>query len=129
VDQLTKALPFRAELIGRRQAQGLIDKGRADGVRDGGVYEVVRRDSAGLLNEGIGITYLPDDVIGEFTVEKADEEVSAGTLARRGFFDRITIGDDIFLVPKKEGNGAAAPVTETAAPADPELRSLLRSIR
>jgi tetratricopeptide (TPR) repeat protein len=127
VDQLTGALPFRAGLIGRRQAQGLIDKGRADGVKDGAVYEVVRRGSAGILSEGIGLAYAPDDVVGVLTIEKADEEVSAGTLARKGFFDRIALGDEIFLVPEK-GEDAAAP-PGTPAPADPELRALLRTLR
>jgi tetratricopeptide (TPR) repeat protein len=127
VDQLVKALPFRAGLIARRQAQGLIDKGRADGVKNGDVYEVVRRDSAGILNEGIGVVYAPEDVVGEFTVERADEEVSAGTLARKGFFDRIAPGDELFLVPKTGETGTAA--SESAGPADPELRSLLRTLR
>jgi tetratricopeptide (TPR) repeat protein len=127
VDQLVKALPFRASLIGRRQARGLIDKGRADGVKSGAVYEIIRRDSAGILNEGIGVVYAPEDVVGEFTVEQADEEVSAGTLARKGFFDRIATGDELFLVPKTDGTGTAA--SESTAPADPELRSLLRTLR
>jgi tetratricopeptide (TPR) repeat protein len=127
VDQLVKALPFRANLIARRQAQGLIDKGRADGVKNGDVYEVVRRNSVGILNEGIGITYAPDEVVGEFIVERADEDVSAGTLARKGFFDRIAAGDELFLVPKPDETGAAT--AESTGPADPELRSLLRTLR
>jgi hypothetical protein len=125
VDQLSKALPFRAELIRRRQGQGLIDKGRADGVKDGDVFDVVRRGSAGILNEGIGLVYAPDDIIGKLTIEKADEEVSAGALERIGFFDRITQGDEIFIIPKKE-EGISAPSPSVA---DPELRSLLRTLR
>jgi hypothetical protein len=125
VDQLSKALPFRAELIRRRQSQGLIDKGRADGVKDGDVFDVVRKGSAGILNEGIGLVYAPDDIIGKLTIEKADEEVSAGVLERVGFFDRIAQGDEIFIIPKKE-EGVTAPAPSVA---DPELRSLLRTLR
>jgi tetratricopeptide (TPR) repeat protein len=124
VDQLSKALPFRAELIRRRQAQGLIDKGRADGAKKDSVYEVVKKGQAGIKNEGIGLVYTPNDVVGTFTVENADEEVAAGTLTRSGFFDRIGLGDEIFLVPEKPDT----PAPETTA-ADPQLRSLLRTLR
>jgi tetratricopeptide (TPR) repeat protein len=125
VDQLARALPFRAELLSRRQAQGLIDKGRADGVSNGAVYHVVRKGSAGILNEGIGVVYAHEDIVGTMTIESADEEVSAGTLGRNGFFDRITEGDELFLVPgENEG-----PPPESPAPADPELRALLRTLR
>jgi len=126
VDQLSAALPFRAELLLRRQDQGLIDKGRADGVRDGAEYEVVRRGRTGILNEGIGLVYSQDDVVGKLVIEKADEEVSAGRLARQGFFDQISPGDEVFLAPdKKDG----VPKTEIPLPADPELRALLRMLR
>ena len=126
VDQLSLSLPFRAVLIQRRQDQGLIDKGRADGVKDGAEYEVVLKGRTGILNEGIGLVYDPADVAGKITIEKADEEVSAGKLARNGFFDRITPGDEVFLVPEKQDGK-----TNSASPpqADPELRSLLRTLR
>jgi hypothetical protein len=125
VDQLSRALPFRAELIRRNQGRALIDKGRADGVKDGEVFEIVRRGSAGILNEGIGLVYTADDMVGKIAIEKADEEVSAGVLTRTGFFDRISEGDEIFLVPEEN---AAVP-QPAIVPMDPELRSLLRTLR
>jgi len=126
VDQLRDALPFRAELLQRRQDQGLIDKGRADGVKDGAEFDVVHKGKAALQNEGIGLVYTQDDVVGKLIVERADEEVSAGRLARNGFFDRITVGDEIFLIPgKKDGESR----NDNPAPIDPELRSLLRTLR
>ena len=125
VDQLSAAMPFRAELLQRRQDQGLIDKGRADGVKDGAEFEIVLKGRAGILNEGIGLVYAPDDIIGKFAVEKADEEVSGGRLTRNGFFDRITPGDDVFLVPEKTESASAGGLL----PADPELQTLLRTLR
>ena len=122
-DQLGAALPFRGKLLQRRQSQGLIDKGRADGVRVGAVFDVVKRDRFQIANEGIGVVYAPEDLVGTFTVETADEEVSAGVLARSGFFDRIEAGDEIILNPR----GAGRPPLETAA--NPELRALLRTLR
>jgi tetratricopeptide (TPR) repeat protein len=125
VEQLSRALPFRAELLRRSQGRALIDKGRADGVKDGAVFEVVRKGGAGILNEGIGLVYAADDVTGKITIEKADEEVSSGVLARTGFFDRISEGDEIFPAPEEN---AASPQA-AAIPMDPELRSLLRTLR
>jgi len=126
VDQLSKALPFRAELIQRRQDNGLIDKGRADGVKEGAEFDLVHKGRIALRNEGIGLVYAPDDVVGKLIIERADEEVSAGRLARSGFFDRISTGDEVIMVPSgKEGEAR----NDVPLASDPELRSLLRTLR
>jgi tetratricopeptide (TPR) repeat protein len=124
VDQLSGALPFRAELLIRRLDQGLIDKGRADGVKDGAEFELVQKGRIEIQNEGIGFSYLPDDVIGKLVIEKADEEVSVGKLTRSGFFDRVTPGDEVILLSEKKEVQSSA-----GFPVDPELRALLRMLR
>ncbi|MDR0600838.1 MAG: tetratricopeptide repeat protein [Treponema sp.] len=124
VEQFAASLPFRAGLIARRQAQGLIDKGRADGVAAGNVYDVVKKGSPIVLNEGIGLSYTTDDLVGSLTVENADEEVASGVLVRNGFFDRIGIDDEIILKAEKDEN---VPPPETGM--NPELRGLLRTLR
>jgi hypothetical protein len=122
-DQLAAALPFRGELLQRRSSQALIDKGRADGVASEAEYEVVKKDRIQINNEGIGLAYSPEDVVGTLVIQQADEEVASGTLARQGFFDRISIGDEI--ISKNEKTAASPPESI----ADPELRSLLRTLR
>jgi len=131
VDQISAALPFRAELLQRRQDQGLIDKGRADGVKNGVEYQVIHKGAIGIQNEGIGLVYTPDDVVGKLTVDTADEEVAAGKLARNGFFDRIAAGDEVILAPKPDAasSGDSKATSATPLPADPELRALLRTLR
>jgi hypothetical protein len=124
VDQLSSALPFRSELIRRSQDQALIDKGRVDGVKDGAVFDVILKGRTGIQNEGIGLVFAPEDAVGKITIEKADEEVSAGRLARNGFFDRISPGDEVFLIPEKKDN-----LSKPVLPSDPELRALLRMLR
>jgi tetratricopeptide (TPR) repeat protein len=123
VEQLGVSLPLRGKLIQRRQAQGLIDKGRADKVKEGVVYDIVKKDKSQLANQGIGLVYSPEDLVGKITIESVDEEVASGKLARNGFFDRIEEGDEVFFIP--EGGNKAPP--ETAA--NPELRALLRTLR
>ncbi|MDR3174663.1 MAG: tetratricopeptide repeat protein [Treponema sp.] len=121
---LAKVLPPRGEILKRRQAQALMDKGRSDGISSEMVFDVVRKGRAEVLNEGIGLSYDADDVAGTFTVDAADEEVAAGTLSRSGFFDRISVGDELILRgadtdDKPQSSGAA----------NPELRGLLRTLR
>lgn len=122
VDALSASLPLRAELLQYKQGQGLIDKGRVDGVKSGDVYSVVKKGSAIVRNEGIGLVYSATDIVGTFTITNADEEIAAGTLARNGFFDLIAPGDEVFLQPKEP-----VPAPETIM--DPELRTLLRTLR
>jgi hypothetical protein len=123
VEQLGNALPLRGKLILRRQAQGLIDKGRADKVKENAVYDIVKKDRSQLANQGIGLVYSPEDLVGKITIENVDEEVASGKLVRNGFFDRIEEGDDVFFIPE---GGYKAPAETTA---NPELRVLLRSLR
>jgi tetratricopeptide (TPR) repeat protein len=124
VEQLAASFPFRGELIVRRQSQALINKGRVDGVKNGDVYDVVRKGQPLVLNEGIGLSYTTDDLVGKITINNAGEEVASGVLSRNGFFDRITEGDEIILQAQKD---------ETRSPAEqgtnPELRALLRTLR
>jgi tetratricopeptide (TPR) repeat protein len=122
-EQLSAALPFRGSLIQRRSSQGLMDKGRADGVAAGAEYDVVKNGQAFVRNEGIGLVYSPEDVVGKLRIERADEEVSMGILARQGFFDRIGIGDEIIFQDEQ----APPPPPDTLA--DPELRVFLRTLR
>jgi tetratricopeptide (TPR) repeat protein len=122
--QLAESLPFRGVILRRRASQVLIDKGRADGVEAEQVYEIVKKNRAVILNEGIGLAYVPEDVAGTFTVNRPDEEVSLGTVSRSGFFDRIEAGDEVILQKQKTGQTTGAEI-----PANPELRALLRDLR
>ena len=123
VDQLGASLPFRAQLVQRRQSEGLIDRGRADGVRVGDVFSVVQRGRSQVASQGIGLLYDADYLVGMITIERVDEEVASGRLTRNGFFDRIEPGDEIIFQP----SGGLRVQPETAA--NPELRALLRTLR
>jgi tetratricopeptide (TPR) repeat protein len=122
-EQLASSLPFRAKLVMRKQAQGLIDKGRVDGVKAGETYDIVKKGRPQILNQGIGLSYTNDDLAGKITVEYVDEEIALGSIVRNGFFDRIEIGDEIILQAAK---GSRTP-PETAL--NPELQNLLRRLR
>jgi tetratricopeptide (TPR) repeat protein len=125
--QLNQTLPFRAELIKRQAGKALIDKGRADGLAQNTVFEIVKKGSISLQNEGVGLVYSPEDVSGSVIIEDIDDEIAMGTLTRSGFFDRIAEGDEL-VIPKEISEGEA--LSEPAQIyADLELQRLLRMIR
>ena len=123
IDQLSAALPFRSELAARQAGQGLIDKGKADGVKTGNVYDIVKKGRVSIKNDGIGLVYAPGDIIGTITIQETDEEVAAGNLNRNGIYDRIEARDEVVLQKEQPAPASTQPA------ADPELRALLRTLR
>ncbi|MDR2509286.1 MAG: tetratricopeptide repeat protein [Spirochaetaceae bacterium] len=126
--RLEEALPFRAVLLRRNADRALMDKGKIDGVKAGNIYTIIRKGRLEAQTEGLGFKYLDADVAGTFAVGAIDEEISSGTLTRNGFFDVISPGDELIVVKEEADNGAKQAATAPAA-ADPELRTLLKSIR
>jgi hypothetical protein len=124
ISQLNAALPFRAALIRRNAGVALIDKGRIDGVAADTEYEVVKIGTAEVATDGIALKYAEGNIAGTFKATLVDEEVAQGTLTRRGFFDRIAVGDEVILQPKPAPQSAAA-----KTPISPELQALLRTLR
>ena len=123
VNQFSASMPVRGRLLVRRQGQALINKGRADGVQPGTVFDVVKRGNLQMAHSGIGVVYSNDELVGTLTITNVDEEIAIGTLARHGFFDRIEPGDEVIIQSQRLGS----PQTESAA--NPQLRSLLRTLR
>jgi hypothetical protein len=101
-----------------------LDKGKADGITGNTIYEIVKKGRSVIRSEGIGLDYEEDDVVGNLTISLVDEEVSSGLISRKGFFDRVTVGDEIILQTQK-----TAPPESGASVADPELRRLLQTLR
>jgi len=122
VTQLSASLPIRGRLLIRKQGQALINKGKADGIQQDAVYDVIKKGRPQTANEGIALIYSSDELVGKLTITNVDEEIAVGSLARNGFFDRIEPGDEVILQATKTDK----PV-ESAA--NPELRALLRTLR
>jgi tetratricopeptide (TPR) repeat protein len=129
IEQLDAVLPFRASLIRRSADRGVIDKGKLDGVAAGAVFNIVKKGKLELAGEGAAYKYLPSDITGTFAVSQIDEEASAGTLGRQGYFDLIAPGDEIVPQAAKETNLPETPAGTESAAVDPELRMLLMRLR
>ena len=88
-------LPVRGRLLERRFDQGLVDIGRASGIRDGEKLLVVRKDRVQLANDRIGLRWRDEDLLGELAVARVDENLCEGRLESRSFFDRINPSDEV----------------------------------
>jgi len=123
IADLSSAMPIRGRLLIRRQGQALINKGKADGIQNETVFDVVKRGRPQTANDGIALIYTSDELVGKLTITNVDEEIAIGALAREGFFDRIEPGDEVILKAEK------AVETDAQQAANPELRALLRTLR
>lgn len=131
IQTMSASFPSRGVVLGRYQAEGSIDLGKSDGVKPGAVFEVFPSSSVSVKNAGIGLLRNEASVLGTFTVDAVDEDVSQGKFERSGFYDRINSGDVVLPKIDKAGAGKTAGATETAASQKqvPALLSLLRKIR
>lgn len=101
-EQVSRSLPLRGTLLQKKFDTGLIDLGAIDGLKNGDVLTIVKKGSLSLAKEEIGLSYPSDSIVGTFTVNKTDDLISEGTLARIGFFDLINPGDNLVLKPKED---------------------------
>lgn len=125
VSHIQTILPFRAVILQRRANLVLIDKGKADGVEKTNTYQIIKKGSASVLPEGVGLTYTQQEVIGTLVIDEVDELLAQGTATRSGFYDEITTGDEVIALYKKASNQTDL----QSEIVDPELRSLLRALR
>jgi hypothetical protein len=105
-------LPIRGTLIARKVDQGLIDLGSIHGVKKGDRLLIVRKGAVRLSNQGPALSWEQADVVGELTVAAVDEAVAEGTIARKGYFDLVNVGDTVAFEP------VAIPAAKPA-PAEP----------
>ncbi len=117
-------LPVRGRLLERRFDKGIVNLGRASGVRDGEKLLVVRKGGVQLANDRIGLRWRDEDLLGELTVTRTDENLCEGSVAGKSFFDRINPSDEVL---RAAAEPARAPETE-AGPGQALLRRLFRLI-
>jgi tetratricopeptide (TPR) repeat protein len=103
-----ETLPLRGNLLARQFDQGVIDLGMYDQLEVGQELAIVRKGKVRLRNDRVDVTADERDVLGSFTVETLDENVAAGTVTKRSFFDLINAGDQII------------PLLPSSAPEQPE---------
>lgn len=91
-------LSVRGNILNRDGKTLLVDMGKSENIREGCVFDIVRKNAIQTAGSGKGVVYDESDILGSFTVTLAGEEVSEGTLEYKGFYDRINTGDEIVLI-------------------------------
>ena len=133
-DMFYKAMPIIGSLAGRSQSEAVIDIGAGDCSFDECTVEIVKKGTLTIANEGIGLVYNEKDVLGTFTVGRISEDMTEGTLTRKGYYDKMTKGDTAVLIHAESGkSGSKAEKTSDGVDLRGQemsgLLSLLRSIR
>lgn len=126
VKTMADSMPVRGKLLKRYQGEGVINLGRIDGIEAGAVFDILGMTSVRYAEEGIALTYKPEEILGTFTAAAVEGDISQGTITRSGFFDRINQGDTVILRPK---DSTAAAEAGEAGKATPPLLDMLRKLR
>ena len=141
VQTIASVMPVRGSVLKRYQGEAVIDLGKSDGIKADMIFDVLPKEAVSIKNEGLGLMYNPADVMGTFTINGVDEDVSLGKIERSVFFDRMNSGDVVIPKPVKKDTAEGTAQTQnntqnvaSVANADtvkqaPALLSLLRKIR
>ena len=134
IGMFNQLMPVIGSIAERSQSEAVIDIGSGDCDFTDYTIEIVKNGTLTIANEGIGLLYNEKDVLGTFTVGRVSEDLTEGTLTRKGYYDKMTKGDLAVLIytdPAKKGGKTE----KTSDGADrrgqqmSQLLTLLRSIR
>lgn len=104
VESIEDAFPVRGKIIARKDSQILVDVGLREAIEKDNKFTVVKKGRLTTADSGIGIFYNESDVYGTITITNVGEEVSQGSFVSKGFYDRINVGDEVFLVKDSPEN-------------------------
>ena len=113
---LLSVLPARGKIISRSVNEVLVDLGKVEGLVPNTVLDVIKAGAIKTKDNGLGIEFGKNDLLGKITVSRVGEEISQGKLNQDGFYDRVNVNDDVlvFSMPDENGNSVA----DTAPAAD-----------
>lgn len=129
VQSISAEMPIRGKILKRYQGDAVINIGKADGVAQGMKFDVLNPSSVSTAEEGIALRYRPENVLGTFTAVTVEGDVTQGTLARNGFFDRMNPGDTVLIAPADGASESKNGETANTTTIRPPLLDLLRKLR
>ena len=121
---LLQALPLHGTILQRKFETALINLGHNDGLEEGQELLVIKPADLSLHNETPSFAYNSEDIVGTAVLNNVDLFISQVELTPEGFFDRIHIGDTVFIMSTEEADGMD-PQTESSN----ELYERIRTIR
>lgn len=97
-ESVLSCLAVRGKIIDRNGTSVLVDLGRAENIANGAVFDVVRRGAISVSDNGRGVFYREEDILGKIEITETGEEISEGNLTLAGFYDRVSTNDEIVLL-------------------------------
>ena len=94
---LLNILPVRGKIIQRSVNEILVDLGTVEGMKQDVILDVIKADKITTSDKGLGVTYEEKNHLGTITITRTGEEISQGTLAQNGFYDRVNVGDEVLV--------------------------------
>ena len=91
-------LPVRGKVLNRSNDTLLIDIGRSEGIVNGANFVVLKEGKVRTADTGRGLIYRDEDVLGNVVISATSEEISEGEFKRKGFYDRLNVGDEVVLL-------------------------------
>jgi tetratricopeptide (TPR) repeat protein len=125
----------RAPLIARDRGNGLVGLGAADGLKKGDELLIVKKGGLSWADDGLGLAYRKEDLVGSLTIARLDDEIAEGIVKKEGFFDLINAGDEVILKPAATASPGPSPKASkpspspTPSPMSPALYDLLKGVR
>lgn len=91
-------LPVRGKVLNRSNDTLLIDVGKSEGIINGSRFVVLKSGGVRTADTGRGLIYRDEDVLGDLSITQTSEEIAEGEFKRKGFYDRLNIGDEVVLI-------------------------------
>ncbi len=126
VSSVSKAFPQKGKILARSGDTVLLDLGKNDNIAVDAVYTIIEAGKLLLHDSKIELTYNPNAVLGTVRITATGENISEGKLTRKGFYDRVNIGDELVVEVIKEEEQEATPASVPVK--TPVLIELLRLI-
>ena len=101
-EKIRENFPVRGKILDRKDSLILLDLGQYDGLKVDDVLTVVKGGRLYTQDSGLGLMCSSQDIYGSIKVTKVEENLSQGTFTRKGFYDRINTGDEVFLSENTE---------------------------
>lgn len=106
-DMLSASMPYTAKIIKRNMSNLLIDLGKNDGNFENMEFVIIEDGTLNFAKGGIGIIYDEASVLGTFVPARSEEDLTAGTFRRAGFYDRVNEKDWCIAVTNDESKEQA----------------------
>lgn len=98
----SSSMPYVGKIVKRNMGNILVDLGKNDGDFSDMEFVIVEEGKINFAKDGIGIIYDEANVLGTFLPTRSDEDLTAGTFRRAGFYDRVNENDWCVAMKKNE---------------------------